>query len=77
MSYKIKSEDIADFIICVRNLDKIIEKIRKYNSLAYIYATPSQLNLMSEYKEETRAGRVDTEPVVASIHVTSLDCGDW
>ena len=77
MSYKIKPEDIADFITYTRNLDRLMEKIKKYNSSAYIYATPTQLNLMSEYKEETRSGRVDTDPVVASIYVTSLDCGDW
>ena len=77
MHCSIKAKDIKDFERYTQELDYLIRRIRKYAPNAYIYATPSQLNLMSEYKEETKSGRVDTTPVVTSTYVTSLDCGDW
>lgn len=74
MKQGIKEKDIRDFEKIVKKLDEILERIRQYKPMAYIYVTPSQLHLMSDTNGEMYSNQ---EYIVASEYVVNLDCGDW
>lgn len=74
MKQGIKAEDIHDFEKSVERLNEIINRIRQYKLDAYIYVTPSQINLISEPNDEEY---VDQNLVVTSKSILHLDCGDW
>lgn len=77
MKLGIKAKDIRDFEKYVKKLDEVINRIREYKEEAYIYATPSYLNLMAYFVDNSRSIHVSVEPLVESVPLTSLDSGDW
>ncbi len=74
MKQGIKAKDIRDFEKAVKRLEEVLERIRQYKPMAYIYVTPSQLSLMSETNIEES---VNQDLIVASGTILHLDCGDW
>lgn len=74
MKQGIKAKDIRDFEKAVERVGEVLERIRQYKPTAYIYVTPSQLNLMSEKNDEVS---VNQDLIVTSKVILSLDCGDW
>lgn len=74
MKQGIKAKDIRDFEKAVKRLDKVLERIQQYKPRAYIYVTPSQINLMSEHNDEES---VNQDLIVASGTIVPLECGDW
>ena len=74
MKQGIKEKDIRDFEKYAQKLGEVINRIRKYKPTAYIYVTPSQLNLMSDTNDEVS---VDQKLIVTSESILHLDCGDW
>ena len=74
MKQGIKEKDIRDFEKTVKKLNEIITRIQQYKPMAHIYATPSQLHLMSDTNGEMYANQ---KYIVTSEYVTHLDCGDW
>ena len=74
MKQGIKAEDIHNFEKAVERLNEIIDRIRQYKPDAYIYVTPSQINLISEPNDEEY---VDQNLIVTSKSILHLDCGDW
>lgn len=74
MKQGIKAKDIRDFEKAVERLDEVLERIRQYKPMAYIYVTPSHINLMSETNIEESANQ---DLIVATGTILHLDCGDW
>lgn len=74
MKQGIKVKDIRDFEKAVERLDEVLERIQQYKPTAYIYVTPSQINLMSEKNDEVSANQ---DLIVTSGIIVNLDCGDW
>lgn len=74
MKQGIKARDIRDFEKAVERLDKVLERIQQYKPRAYIYVTPSQINLMSNHNDEEFTNQ---DLIVASGTILHLDCGDW
>lgn len=70
----IKAKDIRDFEKAVERLEEVLERIRQYKPMAYIYVTPSQINLMSDKNDEEF---VNQDLIVTSGTIVPLDCGDW
>lgn len=74
MKQGIKVKDIRDFKKAVERLDKVLKRIQQYKPRAYIYVTPSQINLMSEHNDEESTNQ---DLIVTSGIIVNLDCGDW
>lgn len=74
MKQGIKEKDIRDFEKYAQKLGEVINRIREYKPMAYIYVTPSELNLMSSTNNEEYANQ---DLIVASKIILPLDCGDW
>lgn len=74
MKQGVKAKDIRDFEKAVERLGEVLDRIRQYKPMAYIYVTPSQLNLMSEPNDEVS---VNQELIITSKGILHLDCGDW
>lgn len=74
MKQGIKAKDIRDFEKAVERLDEVLERILQYKPTAWIYVTPSQLNLMSDKNDEVF---VNQDLIVTSKTIVNLDCGDW
>lgn len=78
--YNIKEQDIQKFHKIVKDLNTLIEKIRKYEPSAHVYVTPNQINLMEGYGNCMGQGPLEKfgdERLVAQQVVLHLDCGDW
>ena len=78
MKHGIKAKDIRDFEKYASKLNEVIERIKKYQPDANIFATPNQLNLMYA-QNKCYHWRIENEvedPVVSSVTV-NMDCGDW
>lgn len=74
MTQGIKAKDICDFEKAVERLDEVLERILQYKPAAWIYVTPSQINLMSDKNDEVF---VNQDLIVTSKTIVNLDCGDW
>lgn len=74
MKQGIKAKDIRDFENAVERLNEVLKRILQYKSTAWIYVTPSQLNLMSDKNDEVS---VNQDLIVTSRVILNLDCGDW
>ena len=68
----IKDKDIKDFDATIKKLNVVINRIRKYNPNAILYATPNAINLLKDTSEIN-----ESEFVVSSQYVDYMDCGDW
>lgn len=73
----IKAKDIKDFEKYSQKLSEVIKRIREYQGGAYIYATPYTLNLMAYFEDDSKSIRASNKPLVTSVVVENLDCGDW
>ena len=74
MTQGIKAKDIRDFEKAVEKLREVLKRIQQYKPEAYIYVTPSQINLMSEPNDEVS---INQDLIVTSKGILNLDCGDW
>lgn len=74
MKQGIKAKDIRDFEKAVERLEEVLERIQQYKPRAYIYVTPSQINLMSDHNDEESTSQ---DLIVTSGTIVHLDCGDW
>ena len=74
MKQGIKAKDIRDFERAVERLNEVLGRIQQYKDTAYIYVTPSHINLMSEKNDEEFTNQ---DLIVTSKCIVNLDCGDW
>lgn len=80
MDYNIKEEDINKFNKLVKDLDKLVEKIRKYEPSAHLYVTPNLVNLMTGYGSCVGYGKLEKdgdEYIMAQATLLHMDVGDW
>ena len=79
MMRDIRVKDIRDFEKYARKLNEVIVRIREYNHSAHIYVTPGEINLMRGESQEyhCRNERAINNPVVSSVSVEGIECGDW
>ena len=79
-NYHIKEADINKFEKLVKDLDKLVEKIRKYEPSAHLYVTPNPVNLMTGYKSCVGQGKLEKdgdEYIMAQATIFHMDVGDW
>ena len=60
-TYNIRAEDIKKFETLVRDLDKLVKKIREYEPSAHLWVTPSHVNLMTGYGSCVGEGKLEKE----------------
>ena len=80
MDYNIKEEDINKFNKLVKDLDKLVEKIRKDEPSAHLYITPNLVNLMTGYGSCVGQGKLEKdgdEHIMAQATILHMDVGDW
>lgn len=78
--YFIKEEDINKFEKLVKDLDKLVKKIKQYEPSAHLWVTPSHVNLMVGYGSCVGEGKLEKEgdeEVIAQATILYMDCGDW
>lgn len=78
--YSIKESDINKFNKLVKDLDTLIEKIRKYEPSAHLYITPNLVNLMTGYGSCVGQGKLEKdgdEYIMAQATIMKMDVGDW
>lgn len=79
-NYHIKEADINKFEKLVKDLDKLVEKIRKYEPSAHLYVTPNLVNLMTGYGSCVGQGKLEKdgdEYIMAQATIFHMDVGDW
>lgn len=78
-SYQIDEKDLVKFRSICASLNKLVNKIKKYEPSAHLYATPAQLNLMVGYGicVGTKNEICGDEQVYDTCSINTLDCGDW
>ena len=78
--YSIKEADINKFNKLVKDLNELVEKIRKYEPSAHLYITPSLVNLMTGYGSCVGQGKLEKdgdEYIMAQATILHMDVGDW
>lgn len=78
--YNIKEQDIDKFNRIVKDLNNLVEKIRKYEPSAHLYITPSLVNLMTGYGSCVGEGKLEKdgdEYIMAQATILHMDVGDW
>lgn len=78
--YEILDKDIAKFEKLVKDLDRLVEQIRKYEPSAHLYITPAQVNLMTGYGSCVGQGKLEKdgdEYIMAEAGLFHMDVGDW
>ena len=78
--YFIKETDINKFEKLVKDLDKLVKKIKEYEPSAHLWVTPSHVNLMAGYGSCVGEGKLEKdgdEQVIAQATILYMDCGDW
>ena len=80
MEYNIKEKDIEKFNKLVKDLDKLLNNIRKYEPSAHLWITPCSVNMMVGYGSCVGQGKLEKEgdeQVVAQVALHHMDVGDW
>lgn len=78
--YNIKEKDIEKFNKIVKDLDKLVNNIRKYEPSAHLYITPNLVNLMTGYGSCVGQGKLEKdgdEYIMAQATIFHMDVGDW
>ncbi len=78
--YNIKEKDIEKFHKIVKDLNTLVEKIRKYEPSAHLYFTPNQANLMTGFGSCVGHGPLEKdgdEYIMAQETILYMDVGDW
>lgn len=78
--YNIKEQDIQKFYKIVKNLNSLVENIRKYEPSAHLYVTPNLVNLMTGYGSCVGQGKLEKdgdEYIIAQATLFHMDVGDW
>ena len=76
----IKDNDLKKFTKICEELDQLIQKIRKYEPSAHLYATPCQMNLMVGYGSCVGQGKLEKhgdERKILDSTILHMDVGDW
>ena len=78
--YIIKECDLKKFSKICGDLEQLIQKIRKYEPSAHLYATPHQMNLMVGYGSCVGQGKMEKhgdERKIFDSTILYMDVGDW
>lgn len=78
--YSIKEQDIQKFHKIVKDLNNLMENIRKYEPSAHLYITPNLVNLMTGYGSCVGQGKLEKdgdEYIMAQATIMRMDVGDW
>ena len=78
--YIIKECDLKKFSKICGELEQLIQKIRKYEPSAHLYATPDQMNLMVGYGSCVGRGKREKhgdERKILDSTILYMDVGDW
>lgn len=78
--YNIKEQDIQKFHKIIKDLNNLMENIRKYEPSAHLYFTPNSANLMTGYGSCVGQGKFEKdgdEYIMAQETIMKMDVGDW
>ena len=76
MRQGIKEKDINDFVKYARKLNEVMERIRKYNPEACLYAEEEALILLNGSPHD-EYGKSHTEREVEFVAICGMDSGAW
>lgn len=74
MEQGIREKDVEDFVKCAEKLNKIMERIKKYNPEAHLYAEEESLCLLPCPTHDER-GMGNVDKVIASVAICGMDSG--